>query len=258
MRRLLLGAVVLALAACTTAFPPEPQRSAESALSSHGGPSLTVEGAGGAWIVHGTGYDEGGGQYLVQCTGGTSAGASALDRCDMSTMEQVMADDDGRIETTRPVKGFVHVGAVAEVDCAGEPCTLAVADLTDRVVAAAQARLPAGASIPEAPALELSELDLDTADGSVTVNGTGYEPGAEVRIVQCPTDARGVVAAECLYDDGVRLIADGDGSVTATLRVRREMPRAGAAVDCAQAGACVLANAWTDGGRMALVDLLWE
>jgi hypothetical protein len=28
--------------------------------------------------------------------------------------------------------------------------------------------------------------------------------------------------------------------------------------DCAEPGACVVANAWTDGGRMALADLLWE
>ncbi|WP_454858818.1 neocarzinostatin apoprotein domain-containing protein [Promicromonospora soli] len=222
-------------------------------------PTLTVRSAGGSWLVRGAGFT-GGNQYLVQCTGGTTPGASALDECDMSTSEQVVADDDGRISATRQARAFVNVGSVSEVDCTGDPCSLAVADLSDRVLVAASAPLPDGAEPPEAPTLELSEQKFGDDDGRVTVTGKGFAPGAAVRIVQCaPGPAGGVDGENCLYDDGKRVVADRSGTVVARLPVKREVKLVGGgAADCGEAGACVVANAWTDGGRMALTDLLWE
>jgi hypothetical protein len=275
-RRLVPGAAlaaVLLLAACTAA-PGDPgasgpQRASstpEPGPTSSGGPegqdaepTLTVRSEGGAWLVRGTGFTSGN-QYLVQCTGGTTPGASALDECDMSTSEQVVAGDDGRISATRQARAFVNVGSVSEVDCTGDPCSLAVADLSDRVLAAAAAPLPDGAEPPEAPTLELSEHRLGDDDGRVTVTGKGYAPGATVRIVQCATGPDGGVDGEnCLYDDGKRVVADRTGSVVARLRVEREVELVGGGVaDCSAPGACVVANAWIDGGRMALADLLWE
>jgi hypothetical protein len=221
--------------------------------------TLTVRSAGGAWLVRGTGF-AGRNQYLVQCTGGTTTGASALDECDMSTSEQVVADESGRISATRQARAFVNVGSVSEVDCTGDPCTLAVADLSDRVLAAAQAPLPGGAEPPDAPELELSELRLRADAGRVTVTGAGFAAGATVRIVQCATASGGGVDGDnCLYDDGRRVIADREGTLVTRLRVEREIKLVGGGVaDCAEPGACVVANAWTDGGRMALADLLWE
>ena len=119
-------------------------------------PEITVRAAGSAWLVRGTGF-AGGNQYLVQCVGGTTTGASALDECDMSTSEQVVADESGRISATRQARAFVNVGSVSEVDCTDDPCALAVADLSDKVLAAADAPLPGGAEPPDAPTLELSE-----------------------------------------------------------------------------------------------------
>ncbi|WP_129784619.1 neocarzinostatin apoprotein domain-containing protein [Promicromonospora panici] len=284
-RRVVAGAVVAAavvlLAACTAApVEPDPSGSpSETAATStpEGGatssdgpgdrdpegqnaePTLTVRSAGGAWLVRGAGYT-GGNQYLVQCTAGTTPGASALDECDMSTSEQVVADDDGEISATRQPRAFVNVGSVSEVDCTGDPCSLAVADLSDRVLAAAAAPLPDGAEPPDAPTLELSEQVFGDDGGRVTVTGKGYAPGAAVRIVQCAAGPDGGVDGEnCLYDDGKRVVADRAGTVVARLPVQREVELvAGGAADCAEAGACVVANAWTDGGRMALTDLLWE
>jgi hypothetical protein len=178
----------------------------------------------------------------------------------MSTSEQVVADDDGRISATRQPRAFVNVGSVSEVDCTGDPCSLAVADLSDRVLAAAEAPLPDGAEPPEAPTLELSEKKFGADRGRVTVTGKGYAPGAAVRIVQCATTAdSGVDGDDCLYDDGRRVVADRAGTVVTRLPVDREIELVGGGVaDCAEAGACVVANAWTDGGRMALAELLWE
>ncbi|MFC8797427.1 neocarzinostatin apoprotein domain-containing protein [Promicromonospora sp. NPDC057138] len=271
-----VAAAVLLLAACTAApAGPGPSGSpGETAATStpEGGPtasdgpegqdaepSLTVQVAGGAWLVRGAGFT-GGDQYLVQCTGGTTAGASALDECDMSTREQMVADDEGRITATRQARAFVNVGSVSEVDCTGDPCTLAVADLSDKVLAAAAAPLPDGAELPDAPTLEVSEQQFGDDAGRVTVTGEGYAPGAVVRIVQCATGPDGGVDGDdCLYDDGKRVVADSAGSVVAELPVKREVELVGGGVaDCAEAGACVVANAWTDGGRMALADLLWK
>ena len=222
-------------------------------------PTLTVRSAGGAWIVRGTGF-AGRNQYLVQCTAGTTTGASALDECDMSTSEQVVADDDGRISETRQARAFVNVGAVSEVDCTGDPCTLAVADLSDRVLVSAPAPLPGGSEPPDAPVLELSEPSLKADAGRVTVTGAGFAAGSTVRIVQCATTSDGGVDGDnCLYDDGRRVIADRAGTLVTRLRVEREIELVGGgAADCAEQGACVVANAWTDGGRIALADLLWE
>jgi hypothetical protein len=264
-------AVVLALAACTAA-PPNPGPAQEPGATSSPDPSasgdpegsgdeptITVRAAGGAWVVRGTGFT-GGNQYLVQCTGGTTAGAKALDECDMSTSEQVVADAEGRISATRPARAFVNVGSVSEVDCTGDPCALAVADLSDVVLAAAAAPLPDGSEPPDAPTLVLSEQELGADKGRVTVTGEGYEQGATVRLVQCATTPDGSVDGDnCLYDDGKRVVADRTGSVLARLAVEREIELVGGGVaDCAVAGACVVANAWTDGGRMAVADLLWE
>jgi hypothetical protein len=272
--RLLAPVAAVVLAACTAA-PPQGDTSgapqdgstsgpgsgaSPSASAERGGePAITVASAGGAWVVRGTGF-AGGNQYLVQCTGGTTPGARALDECDMSTSEQVVADDDGRISATRQPRAFVNVGSVSEVDCTGDPCSLAVADLSDRVLAAADAPLPDGAEPPEAPALELSEKKFGADGGRVTVTGKGYAPGAAVRIVQCATTADGGVDGDdCLYDDGRRVVADRAGTVVTRLPVDREIELVGGGVaDCAEAGACVVANAWTDGGRMALAELLWE
>ncbi|MEV0892442.1 neocarzinostatin apoprotein domain-containing protein [Promicromonospora sp. MEB111] len=222
-------------------------------------PEITVRAAGGAWLVRGTGF-AGGNQYLVQCVGGTTTGASALDECDMSTSEQVVADESGRISATRQARAFVNVGSVSEVDCTGDPCALAVADLSDRVLAAAPAPLPGGAEPPDAPTLALSERELGADDGRVTVTGKGYAAGATVRIVQCATTSDGDVDGDnCLYDDGKRVIADRAGTLVAQLRVVREIELVGGgSADCADAGACVIANAWTDGGRIALADLAWD
>lgn len=271
--RAVVAAVVLLLAACTAAPDPSgPPRETTATSAPEGGatasdgpgeqaadPTLTVRSAGGAWLVRGTGFT-GGNQYLVQCTGGTAPGASALDECDMSTSEQVVADESGRISATRQARAFVNVGSVSEVDCTGDPCSLAVADLSDRVLAAAAAPLPDGAEPPDAPTLELSEQRFGDDDGRVTVTGKGYAPGATVRIVQCATGPGGGVDGEnCLYDDGKRVVADRTGSVVTRLPVEREVELIGGGVaDCAEAGACVVANAWTDGGRMALADLLWR
>jgi hypothetical protein len=264
-------AVVLALAACTAA-PPNPGPVQEPGATSSPDPSasgdpegsgdepaITVRAAGGAWVVRGTGFT-GGNQYLVQCTGGTTAGAKALDECDMSTSEQVVADAEGRISATRPARAFVNVGSVSEVDCTGDPCALAVADLSDVVLAATAAPLPDGSETPDAPTLVLSEQELGADKGSVTVTGEGYAQGATVRLVQCATTPDGGVDGDnCLYDDGKRVVADRTGSVLARLAVQREIELVGGGVaDCAVAGACVVANAWTDGGRMAVADLLWE
>src|SRR5690606_34866837 len=72
----------------------------DGAAGQDAAPTLNVRSSGGAWVVRGTGYT-GRNQYLVQCTGGTEPGARALDECDMSTSEQAVADDDGRISATR-------------------------------------------------------------------------------------------------------------------------------------------------------------
>lgn len=267
--------VVLALAACTAAPPnsgPTAPAEEPGATSSPGAgptasgdpedtsdePAITVRAADDAWVVRGTGFT-GGNQYLVQCTGGTTAGASALDECDMSTSEQVVADAEGRISATRPARAFVNVGSVSEVECTGDPCVLAVADLSDVVLAAAAAPLPGGSAPPDAPTLVLSEQELGGDKGRVTVTGEGYAQGAAVRLAQCATTPDGGVDADnCLYDDGKRVVADRSGSVLARLTVEREIELVGGGVaDCAVAGACVVANAWTDGGRMAVADLLW-
>jgi hypothetical protein len=250
--------VVLALAACTAA-PPNPGPSVPvdepgAAHSPGAGPTASAdpEGAGDEPAI------------TVRATGGTTAGAKALDECDMSTSEQVVADAEGRISATRPARAFVNVGSVSEVDCTGDPCALAVADLSDVVLAAAAAPLPDGSEPPDAPTLVLSEQELGTDKGQVTVTGEGYAQGATVRIVQCATTPDGGVdggvdADNCLYDDGKRVVADRTGSVLARLAVEREIELVGGGVaDCAVAGACVVANAWTDGGRMAVADLLWE
>lgn len=269
-----VAAVVLALAACTgVPESPEPSGSPQGAgaqgaprasstpeaTETSDDPAITVRAADGTWVVRGTGFS-GGNQYLVQCTGGTTAGASALDECDMSTSEQVVADERGRISATRPARAFVNVGAVSEVDCTEDPCALAVADLADVVLAAATAPLPDGAEPPDAPAIALSELKLGAEKGHVTVTGTGYAKGTTVRIVQCATTSDGEVDGDnCLYDDGKRVVADESGSVVARLPVQREIELVGGGVaDCAVADACVVANAWTDGARMARAELLWE
>jgi hypothetical protein len=270
-----VAAMVLALAACTTAPAdgPGPSGSPQETGSqstpgagspsdgpeADGEPAITVRAADGAWVVRGRGFT-GGNQYLVQCAGGTTAGVSALDECDMSTSEQVVADERGRISETRPARAFVNVGAVSEVDCTEDPCTLAVADLADVVLAAAAAPLPDGSEPPDAPGLVLSEQKLGAEKGHVTVTGTGYAKGSTVRVVQCATTSGGGVDGDnCLYDDGKRVVADRSGSVIVRLPVRREIELVGGGTaDCAAAGACVVANAWTDGGRMALADLLWE
>ncbi|MDR7384586.1 neocarzinostatin apoprotein domain-containing protein [Promicromonospora iranensis] len=267
-------AVVLALAACTSAPPsagpsgpaagtgststPGPTASGSPEASSDE-PTVTVRAVDGAWVVRGTGFT-GGNQYLVQCVGGTTAGAKALDDCDMSTSEQVVADERGRISATRQARAFVNVGSVSEVDCAADPCVLAVADLSDVVLAAAAAPLPDGAEPPDAPTLLLSEQVLGPDRGRVTVSGEGYASGAAVRIAQCATAPDGGVDGDsCLYDDGKRVVADRSGAVFARLVVEREIELAGGGVvDCAVDGACVVANAWTDGGRIAVADLLWE
>ncbi|WP_189668008.1 neocarzinostatin apoprotein domain-containing protein [Promicromonospora soli] len=265
--------VLLVLAACTAApAGPDASRSPQEtgAASAPGAgpsapgdpdgqdPAISVRAIGGAWVVSGTGF-MGGNQYLVQCTGGTTAGASALDECDMSTSEQVVADEEGRISATRQARAFVHVGSVSEVDCTGDPCVLAVADLSDRVLAATAAPLPGGAEPPPAPTLTLSEEQFGADEGRVTVTGKGYTPGTVVRLVQCAAASGGVDGDNCLYDDGRRVIADPGGSVVARLPVQREIQLVGGgAVDCAEPGACVVANPWTDGARMALADLLWE
>ena len=268
-----VAAIVLLLAGCTGGHTspgvPEPAQETGASGGAGGGPSasggqseapgITVRAEGSTWLVRGTGFT-GGNQYLVQCTGGTTVGADALDACDMSTSEQVVADERGRITATRQARTFVNVGSVSEVDCTGDPCALAVADLSDRVLAAAAAPLPDGAEPLEAPTLTLSEQTFRSQAGRVTVTGKGFVPGAAVRIVQCAAASGGGVDGDnCLYDDGERVIANSAGSLVTTLPVEREIQLVGGGtVDCAEAGACVIANAWTGGGRIALVELLWE
>lgn len=255
-----VATALLLLAACT-AGPQEdaaqPQHDTPRAQAD--GPEIQVASAGGTWVVRGTGFT-GGNQYLVQCTGGTVAGANTLDECDLSTREQVVADEQGRISATPQARAFVNIGSVREVDCTGDPCALAVADLSDRVLTAAAAPLPDGASPPDAPRLELSERTFHGETGRVTVRGEGFGKGAVVRIVQCAVTSEGGVDGEnCLYDDGKRVVADRSGAVTTRLPVDREIELVGGGrADCTAAGACVVANAWTDGGRMALTELLWE
>lgn len=222
-------------------------------------PTLTVRTTDGSWSVRGTGF-EGGNQYLVQCAEGAAAGSNALDECDMSTSEQVVADDSGHIAATRQLKAFVNVGSVSEVDCTTERCVLAVADLSDRVLASDDAQLPDDTEPPDAPTLTLTETSFHGDKGRVTVTGEGFAAGGTVRIVQCATTSDGGVDADnCLYDEGKRLVADSSGTILTKLPVQREIERiGGGAADCTDAGACLVANAWTDGSRMARTDLLWK
>lgn len=90
------------------------------------------------------------------------------------------------------------------------------------------------AAQPAPPTLAVDPA-TDLVDGQqVAISGSGYRPGADVRVRQCPTGADDLSAC----DRGGMWSRTVDGRLDGVFRVRTILRLDGRTVDCRQAGAC--------------------
>ena len=273
--------VSMALIGCTEAAPEATPRvesaTAESAAPSQGpptqepapqrGPHLAASATGqlGALKVHGDGFESADPLELVVCDGHVTTADNPLEFCDLGTRVLVdVTGADGQLEAELSVRGHIGVGGRAEVLC-DEPgaCALAVVD-------AGRERVHAVGTIPEgavpkavpAPVLEVSDLVLheERYEATVRVSGTGFQPGEEIALSQCPAaGVRAVAGEDCLYDYGLVGSADDLGSFIADMTVYTLFQRSsGEYVDCVEEPElCVIAVPWpkNPATRMAIAPL---
>lgn len=193
------------------------------------------------------------------CQPGTSVGAMAAEHCNVTDGVVAETNADGVLTAEVKSPGYVAVGGRKEVDCGtGDlACLVAVAGVDDKIVATVAVTDPPAAPTP--PVLTLgTPVAVQPSAYTVSVTGSGYRPGEEVKLAQCPASGdKAVEAGDCLYDDGVEIEANSDGEISGTMTVYQVFQLSdGKKVDCAADTRCVVADPWPEPGtRMSLTPL---
>ncbi|RPF20476.1 neocarzinostatin apoprotein domain-containing protein [Myceligenerans xiligouense] len=272
---LLAGALLLALAGCdpaggsagapssspTTGSPTE---AAEPATPGAGRPTLEVAPADGSLRVKAQGLPGGRVVEVLPCAAEhvrVDAGAAdAMCSFNSDTGVAVETSDDGSLRTTVDPEVFLKING-HEVLC-DTGCVLGVVTDGRTVRATAPFELPDGVVVPDAPRLTIESWTYDVRrnTGNAVVTGTGFEPGADVDLSQCPAaaDGTGVDGPDCLYEYGTAAVADSRGAFRVDVAAyplfqRSDGGRADEYVDCARRPAvCAIGAPWVVGERIAV------
>ncbi|GAB4083524.1 hypothetical protein GCM10028784_01540 [Myceligenerans cantabricum] len=278
---LLAGLLLLTLAGCDGADgsegPPGPSSpgtvSPGPTSPDTGGPSspgatettLTVVSKGGSLRVDVEGLPGGEMVEVLPCAAdlvkidGGPADAMCSFNSDKGIAEETSAD--GSLSTTVEPERFLKING-HEVLC-DSGCVLGVVTDGRTVAAVAPFRLPDGVGMPAAPELAIESWTYDVQEntGNAVVVGTGFQPGADVDLSQCPvaTDGAGVDGADCLYEYGTAAVADADGAFRVDVAAfplfqRTDGERADEYVDCVERPQiCAIGAPWVVGERIAVV-----
>ncbi|MBO0607653.1 hypothetical protein [Myceligenerans salitolerans] len=243
-------------AADRAAAAPDPSR-----------PSLEVVPVGGDLEVRAEGLPGGSVVEVLPC----AAEYVRLDRGAADTMCSFNSDAgvavetaaDGSLRTTVEPEVFLKING-HEVLC-DTGCVLGVVTGGRTVRAVAPFTLPDGVTVPEAPELTIESWTYDVRKntGTAVVRGSGFEPGADVDLSQCPVaaDGTGVDGPDCLYEYGTTAVADSRGAFRVDIAAyplfqRSDGARADQYVDCAERPAvCAIGAPWVVGERVAVATL---
>jgi hypothetical protein len=194
-------------------------------------------------IVVGEGFHPGAFLSVSQCL----AGAFGFQDCDYSTGLYLQAGADGRFATGLTVRHRIFTSSKGVVDCgaAPAPCEIRAEDQAD-VLDGAGAPISFDPNVPPPPPPVVTVTpDTDLVHRqSVSVQGSGFSPGASIGITQCEA---GVVSFEhCDYANATYATADASGAWAASFPVHRVIRNAYELVDCTTGpGACVISAANT-------------
>ncbi|MBL0888017.1 hypothetical protein [Myceligenerans indicum] len=280
---LVAAAAVLALAGCDpaegsgdpssspgtsgtpTSTAPTGTAPTNAGPTAQGGAGLQVLEAGGGLRVTAQGLPAGELVEVLPCSAGlVRAGGSDADAmCSFNSDAgvAVRTSADGTLDTTVDPEPYLKING-HEVLC-DTGCVLGVVTGGRTVRAVAPYELPDGVVLPDAPRLAIESWTYDVAGntGSAVVRGSGFEPGADVDLSQCPAaaDGSGVDGADCLYEYGTAAVAGDDGTFRVDVAAyplfqRSDGERADEYVDCVQQPAdCAIGAPWVVGERIAAV-----
>lgn len=197
-------------------------------------PELSVSPAtglahGDVVTVTGSGFEPRAYLDLQVCSSDPSAcwhtgDASASERGDEEAGHLgLVADDDGRVEVDVPVWRFLPGTEPATyVDCATSACSLRAT--STRAPAPVPLAFEPGGDPPTPPAVAVAPTDGLAPGDEVTVQGEGFEPGAEVHISLCASPTgEPTMRHTCAGSDTAPHRADDEG----TFAVRWEVPDLG-------------------------------
>lgn len=241
-------------AACTT-NDPAAQGSPEPTITAMGAPFNDGE------LSEAILQDMNSGDYVVaQCTGQPAQKSRVADYCDMTATVEVRVSASDPAVTPFEARRFIAVGTRREVDCLVDRCFLSAIAGPKKVLATA--RMTFADNAIAAPTLRIgSPARFEKKSSLVALSGEGFETGTRYNLVQCPGDEiqRRVAAGDCLYAEGITVMASADGTIKTRMRVFRQFQRSnGDLVDCgALRSDCVIASVWPPQGRgrMAITPL---
>lgn len=213
--------------------------------------------------VDGEGFEPATDIVVAQCSAAAAVGDSMTDVCDMSGHTPALSDAAGTFEAQLTVRSVIGVGTRVEAVCPGDRCAVGAANLADMtIVSLAPIEWSPDVQIAAAPVLSILtlELDRDENEGTAAVSGSGFVPGSEVNLVQCPIarSGVGVDAGDCLYEYGTPALADERGEVQVDMAVYPRFQRSsGELIDCVEdPSICAVADPWPgeSGNRLSVTS----
>jgi hypothetical protein len=155
---------------------------------------------------------------------------------------QSVAMSNGAFSTSYTVRRFIYVPAAGgRVDCLVTQCSILVDDFPDGRVFTPITFAPP----PSPPATRGTVTvtpDVATEGDTVTVEGTGFRPVADIELLQCAPNP--VDTNDCSLDVSSQLGTDSVGDFSGTIQLQQTIsppPLQGSVIDCHTAGACVIA-----------------
>ena len=142
--------------------------------------------------------------------------------------EPFNALDDGSFDVDLDVRRFIDVGIRREVDCAVERCVIGVGRPDDIAVdVEAPLVFSPEAEAKSPPTLSVVAGAYSGIEAVGRVTGSGFAPGKVVRLSQCPLGEaeRSVSADDCLYENGLTVTAQEDGSIDGEMTVFSKFQR---------------------------------
>lgn len=212
--------------------------------------------------VHGVGFVPGSDLEVAQCTAAATVGDDMMDVCDMTGAVPVLDVVTGEFQTPFEVRSVIGVGGRIEIQCPDATCTVGVAN-RGTIRALTPIKWSDGVEVPPVPKLTIVSLELEVGDntGTAVVEGSGYVPGSDVDLVQCPTgdQGQGVAGGDCLYEYGTPHIrVDEQGELRARVAVYPLFQRSsGELINCVKdPEICLISDPspGDSGNRMSLVS----
>ena len=170
--------------------------------------------------VHAGGFVPGHMVGIVMCDAASLDPGHGFADCDLETMDQVPPDAQGAIDRGYALRRIIRTSQGA-YDCGTEPrgCAVMVGPSADTVGSAPgdglRVSFGPGRAAP-LPAITMTPSS-DLRDGTVVeIAGTGFAPGSEVWVAECPP------ATDCIYPAfGIKIQPDADGSFHQPLTLHR-------------------------------------